>query len=1385
MANGKESCCSSGACTKDVEDPMVADHQAAVSATPSCSTTCSKSISTKHTDEHHSHSHSGSSKDCSTAKKCSKGKRPIADVQPSSHSHDHSHSHKHSNDQEHAHTHVNEKSKVKEEKKSCCSDDHSHKHSSHEEHKHSCGDNETVSHAKPNCVAILREDGLVDVYDISGEARSFAPEKSQSKTKSDENKICFSSHGHDVDSFLTPCFDDDGKHGEPEEDCFCGVETPHLHAHAYDDNTCQDANDANLKKLADVVFHPVPVEKSGFFKLKRSSSIPVSDSLPNQCNSNEVRASIESHANATEYSKFQQNVFKIQHQDHYDTLVHNAKTGNLTLEHDCNACGDKDVHGALRLVSKRVLKSEKETSKKGIMMNFYEIPKAPLKILDLLSDFFAIEDDRVNILRAALPSSPTRSRDTRGPSCCVPSTANQKSCCAAVVEEATELPETAKGEVRSTIHVKAICCAAEIPMIKSILQPIKGVKDVSVSTTTKLVRVIHDPSVCTAINITAALNKQKFGATLKQDGGNQKKRDGIMSGRSSFLVSGICCSSEIPAINSILEPLNGVEKISINVPNKTVYVHHEFSLISASGIKDALDLKRFDCKILKDAGDVFRLKPTVMSKYVESTFLVESLFEAKDAQKSKRILSERFTKDQLSHSDSHVPSKTIKIDHNPQSVSVSTLKDFLTESGFTCSVVSDGYAEGIWSAGEEDDVEDHKVKLQWNVILSGLFWIISMLHLIDDEGNWGYLKYVALVSVALGIPKIAVKAYLTMKRKQFDTNCMMLFATIGALALEEFSEAAAVTFLFSISDWLETLSTSRARNALSSIVRLRPERAKVKDPASGKYVFVPASDVPTGSIVSVRTGDKIPCDGKVVEGRSVVDESSLTGESRPVRKIPGDNVSGGTINAGLAQLVIKTTSTVDDSAVARLIRLVEDAQANRSPTEKLIDEFAKRYTPLVVLLAFSMCTFPWIVGPETGREWTKIGLVTIVIACPCALIISTPVTYVAGLAAAAQSGIVIKGGAHLEALGRVTRIAFDKTGTLTEGNFKLLHLRAWGEVSRTQAMEYIYAMEAHASHPLAAAIISASKAENVTIPSEWKIENHTNLEGEGVQATINGDKVYVGNIRLFERLQLKDKVPPSELKIVKKWLHDGCTVGFMSIEGHGIVSSFCVADSVRPEAKGVIAAFGELGIDVNMLTGDNAKAATSIAIGIGLKHDQIKSNLLPHEKLELVKNMIKIEQDNAADRRCFKGRRPGLILMCGDGVNDAPALALSDVGVAMGAGAALAMETADVTLLDSDLEKLLFIVKLGKKVTRTIIENVTFSFVAKAVVMGVTFAGYSSLWAAIGTDVGAMLIVTLNGMKLLPSKKSVKSGSGFDSFAVRGSKPAGGAAPVKLPEDNV
>ena len=284
------------------------------------------------------------------------------------------------------------------------------------------------------------------------------------------------------------------------------------------------------------------------------------------------------------------------------------------------------------------------------------------------------------------------------------------------------------------------------------------------------------------------------------------------------------------------------------------------------------------------------------------------------------------------------------------------------------------------------------------------------------------MKYVGIGSVICSSPPIATKAFRTLCRRQFDVNCMMLLAIIGAVALQDFEEAAAVAFLFSISEWLETKATARARTALSAIVSLRPDFAYVIDENQGTVTRVPASAVSVGVKVSVRQGDKIPCDGVVVQGSSSVNESSITGESRPVQKNIGDIVSGGTINCGLSHIVVLVTATVDNSAVSKLIRLVEDAQMNRSPTEMLIDSFAKRYTPFVVLLSLCMITIPWAWGKAVGHTWMRNGLITIVLACPCALVISTPVTYVAALAAMAQKGILVKGGAFLEALGRVRKV---------------------------------------------------------------------------------------------------------------------------------------------------------------------------------------------------------------------------------------------------------------------------------------------------------------------------------------------------------------------------
>ena len=374
--------------------------------------------------------------------------------------------------------------------------------------------------------------------------------------------------------------------------------------------------------------------------------------------------------------------------------------------------------------------------------------------------------------------------------------------------------------------------------------------------------------------------------------------------------------------------------------------------------------------------------------------------------------------------------------------------------------------------------------------------------------------------------------------------------------------------------------------------------------------------------------------------------------------------------------------------------------------------------------------------------------ISVVVACPCALIISTPVTYVAGLAATAQRGILVKGGAHLESLGKVKKVAFDKTGTLTKGEFALLHLNCFGTMKRVDVLGYLALVEERASHPIAEAIVAAVKNEGVTVPTNVLLKDLTELEGEGVTAMAGDVRLYVGNQRLFDRIGFN--IPEEALRDTKSWVKLGGTVGYLGVEGYGVVCAYCCADSPREESAAVLQTLKEDGIEVVMLTGDNRDAALLIGAQIGLEESDIKYELLPEDKLVIIGDMMEKKKSKGLVSSCFKESE--LVMMCGDGINDAPALAKCDIGLAMGAGAALAMETSDLTLLDSNLEKLLYSIKMGKDVSRKIRENIIFSVVTKVIVVILTFSGYSSLWAAIAVDVGSMLIVTLNGMTLLPSK---------------------------------
>jgi Cd2+/Zn2+-exporting ATPase len=586
---------------------------------------------------------------------------------------------------------------------------------------------------------------------------------------------------------------------------------------------------------------------------------------------------------------------------------------------------------------------------------------------------------------------------------------------------------------------------------------------------------------------------------------------------------------------------------------------------------------------------------------------------------------------------------------------------------------------------------------------------------------------------------------------------MMVTAAIGALSLQQYDEAGSVAFLFSVSEFLEAQASTKARKALKNICDLRPDHANVIHPVTKEIVVVPADRVPLGSSISVKTGDKIAADGIIIEGSSSIDESSLTGESVPIQKNTGDPVKGGTINIGRTQLVIRTTTTVEDSAVSRLIRLVEDAQSNRSPTEKLIDSFARSYTPSVMFVAVLMCTIPWFSGVENGRHWMLNGLIIVVIACPCSLTISTPVTYAAGLAATAQRGIIVKGGAKLEAMGSVDKIVFDKTGTLTKGKFSVVHLEVVGTSKpRQEMLELLALIQERSSHPVAACLVQAAKDEGVMIPRHKSLSDHTILKGEGVCAKVDGETVFVGNQRLFERLGIFISLVLNYQDLARTWSATGSMVGFVGTMNDGILGIFCVKDAIREEARAVIQGFQDAYIDTMICTGDSDAVAQAVAQELGIPPVHVHSQLLPEDKLHFIGSLKRPQPQNYA--LCREKR---YVLFCGDGVNDAPALAVSDIGCSMGEGAAIAMEMSDVTLMDSNLSKLLFAINMGQRVLRTVKENILISLVGKLAVVIFTFTGRMTLLLAIASDVGVMLIVTLNGMKLLSSR-------GYDSPTTSG-----------------
>jgi len=584
-------------------------------------------------------------------------------------------------------------------------------------------------------------------------------------------------------------------------------------------------------------------------------------------------------------------------------------------------------------------------------------------------------------------------------------------------------------------------------------------------------------------------------------------------------------------------------------------------------------------------------------------------------------------------------------------------------------------------------------------------------------------------SVVVGGWYIAPRAVKAARRLRPDMNLLMTVAVMGAIIIGQWLEASMVTFLFALALLLETWSVNRARRAIGALLDLSPRKARYVCPRDGAVEEKSVEQFAVGDTVVVLPGDRVPLDGVVTKGATSVNQAPITGESAPVAKQPGDEIFAGTINNEGA-FEFQVTHTFNDTTLAHIILMVEEAQARRSQSERWVEKFARYYTPAMMGLAVLIATVPPLVLGGAWSIWFYQALVLLVIACPCALVISTPVSFVAALASAARAGVLIKGGLYIEIPARLRAVAIDKTGTLTHGRPEVQRVVPLNGHTPEELLERAAAVESLSEHPLAKAILRRARADGVAF---GRAEFYHSLKGKGAEARVGGVRYWVGSHRYAHEINADDPVSHAHAEAIEDAGH---SVVFIGNERHvcGLIS---IADQVHPEAAAAIRAIKAAGIEhVIMLTGDNEGTARAVADAIDI--DEYRAELLPEDKVKAVRALV---------------QRYGYVAMVGDGVNDAPAMAESALGIAMGAaGSDAAIETADVALMSDDLNKVGWLITHSRRTVRVIKQNVTLALGIKAVFIALAMAGLATLWMAIAADMGASLLVIFNGLRLLDGK---------------------------------
>ena len=602
----------------------------------------------------------------------------------------------------------------------------------------------------------------------------------------------------------------------------------------------------------------------------------------------------------------------------------------------------------------------------------------------------------------------------------------------------------------------------------------------------------------------------------------------------------------------------------------------------------------------------------------------------------------------------------------------------------------------------------------------------SVSYFAPDALPWKVLG-IAVAAIAIGLAGLDTykKGWFALRNGKLNINALMTVAVTGAFLLGQWPEAAMVMALYAIAELIEAKAVDRARNAIKGLLALAPDTAEVQQQAG--WQTMPVKSVELGAIVRIKPGERVPLDGVVTAGNSTINQAPVTGESIPVDKAVGDAVFAGTINETGA-LEFKVTAAANNSTLARIIHAVEQAQGTRAPTQRLVDRFAGVYTPVVFALALAVVVLMPLLTSVTWMDAAYKALVLLVIACPCALVISTPVTVVSGLAAAAKKGILIKGGVHLETARKLKAIALDKTGTITEGKPKLVEwLLVDASANKTEMGRIALSLAANSDHPVSKAIAAGLVAQNAE--QAVSVDGFAALVGRGVQGAIQGQDYVMGNHRLIEE---RGQCSPSLEAVLKTYEEAGRTVTLLASTA-GVLALFAVADTIKNSSKAAITDLKDLGVTPVMLTGDNAATAKALAVQAGI--DDARGNLLPEDKLTAIKDMQ---------------QRYGATGMSGDGINDAPALAQADIGFAMGGmGTDIAMEAADVVIMNDDLRRIASTIRLSRDTHAVLWQNIALALGIKAVFLVLAVFGTATMWMAVFADMGASLLVVFNGLRLL------------------------------------